>query len=404
MIEAYLPKNENFDKNGDMTIEPTSCVLDQSINEVDSVELEHPIDDFGRWRYIVENGVIKGNAPNGKQLYRIKKIRVSDSGVYASAKPIFMDAKDDCFMVDVRPTNKTGQEALSMILSRNPKYSGISNIGKRNTAYYILKNAVEAINGADNSFITRWGGEIQYDNFTVIINDKVGSDNGVELLYGKNILEDGLRETISVDDVVTRIVPKSYNGYTLEGNAPWVDSPNASLYPIIKTKVIEYPNIRLKIDVQSDDENEDIIVCDTLAQLRTELRKAAAAEFSVNEIDRPSVTISAHIAILQNTEEYKNYKNLESIRLGDTVHCRHHKLDITSTARVTQMTWDLIKGEPATLTIGKTEKTFIDRVTTSVASTEKALTRSGDVIAKQIAGIIDLSQTQLIFQKNVPKE
>lgn len=28
-----------------------------------------------------------------------------------------------------------------------------------------------------------------------------------------------------MNDVVTRIIPKAYNGYMIEGDAPWVDSP-----------------------------------------------------------------------------------------------------------------------------------------------------------------------------------
>ena len=401
MIDIYLPKNENFDNNGDMVIEPTLCTLDQSMSDnVWSVEIEHPIDSFGRWRYIVENAVIKANGPKGKQLYRINKIRVSDSGVYATAKPIFLDAKNDCFIVDIRPTNKNGEAALKDILSPNRKYTGESNIMKRNTAYYVLKNAIEAIDGSENSFLTRWGGEVEYDNYKIIINERIGADNGVELLYGKNILEDGLKETINIENVVTRIVPKSYNGYTLGGSAPWIDSPIATYYPIIRTKVIEYPHIRLRADVQSTDDDEDLIVCDTIAQVRTKLREAVNAEFAKEDVDRPEVSIDVNLAAIQNTEEYRNYKALETVNLGDTVHCRHSKLGITTTARVTQMTWDLIRGIPTKVTVGQNKRAFIKRVTGSVASTERALTKDGEVIAKQIAGVIDMSRTQLIYQKH----
>ena len=45
----------------------------------------------------------------------------------------------------------------------NSKYSGESNITKKATAYYQFKNLIEAINGGeDNSFISRWGGEILF--------------------------------------------------------------------------------------------------------------------------------------------------------------------------------------------------------------------------------------------------
>ncbi|QMW79548.1 hypothetical protein E5259_19120 [Blautia producta] len=99
------------------------------------------------------------------------------------------------------------------------------------------KNLIEAINGDDaNSFINRWGGEILFDNYTVIINNRVGGDYGVNIfIWEKNIIKDGISEEVDMD-VITRIVPKSFNGYMLPGEAPWVDSPIISNYPVVHTK------------------------------------------------------------------------------------------------------------------------------------------------------------------------
>ena len=163
------------------------------------------------------------------QLFRLKSVERSDAGISASGEPIFMDAMDDCFLTDIRPTNKTGQEALDLMTAPNSKYTGISNISRAATAYYEYKNLIEAINGDDeNSFINRWGGEILFDNYTVTINDRVGGDYGVELRYGKNIPQDGLRETIDTNGVVTRIYPQAYNGRKPSGSLGrniYVDSP-----------------------------------------------------------------------------------------------------------------------------------------------------------------------------------
>lgn len=90
-------------------------------------------------------------------------------------QPIFMDAKDDCFLTDVRPTEKTGQQALDIMTAPNKKYSAKSNITGISTAYYQTKNLIEAIGAEDeNSFINRWGGEVIYDNYTIVINDRAG--------------------------------------------------------------------------------------------------------------------------------------------------------------------------------------------------------------------------------------
>ena len=193
--------------------------------------------------------MIKMPSFNGDQLFRIKAKTKTDTEIEAELEPIFMDARDDCFLMDVRPTEKTGQQALDIMTAVSPKYKGSSNISKISTAYYVTKNLIEAINGDDdNSFVKRWGGEIIFDNFKVIINQKTGRDNGLELLYGKNIKQDGVSEDVDFSDVVTRIVPKSYNGYMMSGPTPWVDSPVINSYPTVKTRTMAFDDVKMRAD------------------------------------------------------------------------------------------------------------------------------------------------------------
>ena len=63
------------------------------------------------------------------------------------------------------------------MLESNPKYSAQSDIDKLGTAYYEYQNFMEALNSnQDNSFINRWGGEILFDNYEIIVNSRVGED------------------------------------------------------------------------------------------------------------------------------------------------------------------------------------------------------------------------------------
>ena len=47
----------------------------------------------------------------------------------------FMDAADDCFLLDVRPTDKTGQQALDIMTAPNKKYTAETDITSTGTAY-----------------------------------------------------------------------------------------------------------------------------------------------------------------------------------------------------------------------------------------------------------------------------
>ena len=190
MIQIYQSNNKNFENNGDMTLMPVSAAIHVILNGSWTAEMTHPIDSERRWKYIEEEAVVKMPSFNGDQLFRIKKVQKQDEGVTASMQPIFYDAMEDCWLEDVRPTGKNGQQALEIMLSPNAKYSAQSDITKVTTAYYEYVNFLEALNGdLDQSFINRWGGEILLDNFTVIVNERVGSDRGTEIRYGKNIPE-----------------------------------------------------------------------------------------------------------------------------------------------------------------------------------------------------------------------
>lgn len=411
MIQIYNPGNMSFDKNGDMVLTPSVCKINTKINDAWTLELEHPVlsetagdKEVKRWEHIEEGAVIKAPFCNGDQLYRIKKRTLTDTMVTATAEPIFMDAKDDCFLIDIRPTRKTGQEALNLMTAPNSKYKGVSDIPELSTAYYQTTNLIEAINGDnENSFINRWGGEIFFDNYTVRINRQIGSDKGVQVLYGKNIKVDGFSEDVDTCDVVTRIVPKSYNGYMLEGSDPWVDSPLIGKYPVVCTKVIQYDDVKLKEDASEDDAENGIIVCANMTTLRQELVKKCNAEFAAG-IDKPKVTIATDMELLENTVEYREYKVLETVSLGDTIHCKHRKLGIQTDARVVEMVYDCLKKRTESVVLGDFEYNYFQDVSSVFNRVDNAIRQDGSIIADQIQGVVDGTKASLRVQKTLAKK
>lgn len=404
MIQVYSPGNTDYKANGDMTLFPDEATVHPVLNQEWTAELHHIIDDEGRWKYIVEDAVIKMPSFNKSQLFRIKKKEKTDSGVTAEMQPIFMDAKDDCFLVDVRPTDKTGQEALDLMTSPNKKYKASSNINKTSTAYYQTKNLIEALNGEDeNSFVSRWGGEIVFDNFTAIINDRAGGDYGVEILYGKNIQQDGFLEEVDTKDVVTRIVPKAFNGRMIEGKEPWIDSPLIDKYPTIRHRVMEFEDIKMREDAQEGDEDDGIIICDTQAELKKALTEKCNEQFD-SGIDKPKVSISADLILLEGTDLYEDIKDLVKVSLGDTVHCRHSRLGIVTDARVIELEWDGVKDEIKSVVLGDYQESYIDNAASMINRIESAIRSDGTVIGAQVQGIINGVKAQLKAQSSVAQK
>ena len=403
MIQIYKADNTAYDKNGDMSLTPSSASVHVILNGSWEANIEHPVDEDGRWRYIVEGAVAKMPSFNGEQLFRIKKKEKSDSGVTATMEPIFYDAKDDCWLTDIRPTEKGGQQALDIITAPNKKYTGRSNITVISTAYYEYMNLMEAINGNnDNSFINRWGGEILFDNFTVVIDEQIGGDYGVDLRYGKNLPVDGLTDEVDIRDVVTRIYPKAYNGYTMSDDG-YVDSPLINHYPTVKCATMTFEDVKMRADAQEDDEENGIVVCDTQEELDVALTEKCQDQYN-GGVDKPKVTISADMVLLKDTEQYAEYQMLEDVSLGDTIHCHNQHLDITTDARVVELEYNSILKKVDSVVLGDFQYNFFDDVTSMVNRVESAIRPDGSVIGQQVQGIIDGVRAQLKAQSSIAQK
>lgn len=386
MIQIYSPGNRNYNRNGNAVLHPTVCDLEMNLKGDWKLTLENPADE--NMNLITKEAVIKCDTPIGKdQRFRIYDYEKSDDGVSAKARPVFFDAAKDTFILDKRPTDKTGQAALN-ILTQGTGYTAESDITEIHTAYYVRKNLIEAINGSDeNSFINRWGGEPVYKNEHLIMNRRYGSDKGAKATFGNNL--ESITETVNMENVVTRIIPMAYNGYMLEGNTPWVDSPNAEKYELIYTKVIEFTDVKLKEDISGEDEEgfKDLTV------LREELIRRAKQEFE-NGIDLPEVTYEVRIVDLEDAIGYEDIKDLVKISLGDTVYAENKNLDITTKNRCVGILYDCILQRNKEVTLGETQTDYFDKMTSVQQKVDQSLTDTG-VKGEMVYGLIDLFKASM---------
>lgn len=396
MIEIYNADNTIFENNGDMTLFPELCNVEAGLNGSWEMQMEHPIDEEERWKYIKEGAVIA--APflmSKKQLFRIYWKKKGNTGISAKARPVFFDAAGEVFLNDVRPTSKNGQEALDVMTSGQTKYKAISNIAKESTAYYIRKNLIEALQSDnDQSFINRWGGEVFYDNYNVYVNERVGLDNGLHIEIGLN--SDVIEAEIDMSDVATRIVPISYNGYGITDSNPWIDSPLIDKYPVVYTKVVEFREVKMREDV-SDSDDENVIICDSDEERNTALTNKCKELFD-SGIDRPTANYKVSLIDLSQIEQFKDIKNLRSVSLGDTVHCKNAELDIETDGRIIKVVYDCIQEKNEFVEIGRFTHNYINDFESALRRIDEAINDNGTVKAEKVFGIIDAVRTMMRAQ------
>lgn len=405
MIQVYLSTNTNFDKNGDMSLQPLSYeVSTAGINQAVEFTIEHEIDEYGRYEYLQKGNVIKAFTPwdlKKGQLFRIEDIdKDSKEGtIIASGYLIFYDnvktyVKDfnneNVLICDTG--NATGEEAIKKIF-KNTNYIGHSNIMRISRSRLERKNIVAALTGDDeNSFVNRWGGELFIDNFDIYMNEKIGHDTGLIISYGRNM--EYIKESSSYKNTITRIIPIGFDGLRLTGKTPWVDSPNIDKYPYIMEKEIKFDHVKVK-EENSDEGFE------TIEEARAELIRLSKLLFEEEQIDSPEVSIEVSMYDLQGTLEYESYECYEEVNLGDYIKARHEILNIDTLVRCIGYTWDGLALKYKTIKLGHQIDTYLDKQTDIYNKVNNILNSDGSVNAVEVAGILDAINVTMKGCRNV---
>ena len=395
MIEVYKSTNTNFDFNGDMVLKPSLCDLEVELNGMIEVTLEHPYDKFGRWKYIEEDNIIRVPYPGKKegQLFYIYDKDKGMTGVKCKARHIFFDLASEV-LVDCRPTNCNGKEALRKMLA-GTGFTGHSDIVSINTAHYIRKHiANEAlISDDENSFINKWGGELDVDNFNVYMNNRTGGEYGVTFKYGRDLIN--LNENSNIDSIITRIIPVGFNGITIPET--YVESALIDKYRKAKTDVVKFDYIKVK---ESPEDEEGY---DTLEEAQEALREAAKELFN-DGLDKLLYQLDLEVTKLENTLKYEDYKDILTTRLGDTVGVEHIDIGIDIKTRVIKFTYDCIKEKYKSITIGNYIENDIDRQNSVESTLDKITNADGTVNAVEVAGILNAVNVKMRAMKDIAQK
>ena len=283
----------------------------EKLNDTYTLELEYPKDGHLS-EYLVLDNIIKCKVADGtEQLFRIKTIKKNFDTIKLTAYHIFYDLLDN-FLEDVYPQNLNAQNFLNHILSHTKfsnSFIGHSDINDVKTARYVRKNPIAAMIGdVDNSMYNLFGGELKRDNYDIYFNSRIGNDNGVKLILGKNI--QGIDVSIDITQLATRVMPQGYDGLLLPEK--YIDSPLINNYPTPKITKIEFSDVRYDPDETVDGAYHNI------NDAYAELRRLVQEQFD-NGLDKPAINIKINWIELSKTNEYKEYSNLETVRLGDTL-------------------------------------------------------------------------------------
>lgn len=365
-ITVYDSKEIKFVNNGLAILdnELIRCEVQEVLNGLYTLELEYPINNKNV-DYLIEGNIIKTNTPSGEQPFRIYRTVKNLDTIIVYANHIFFDLQSN-FLMDCRYKFATGQQAFEDILNSTlykHNFTCTSNIIERNTAYYIRKNPVEAILTEENSIINLYKGELLRDKFKIVFNDSIGKDNNVIIEYRKNLL--GLEKDEDISQVVTRVIP---TGLTAKDSIIMLDE----VY-VDSSLINNYINPVVK-EIHYSDLKEDAEKGITIESIKEQLKARALELFSKDHIDSPRVNYKINFLDLSLTEEYKDFKALEKVKLADVVTVRHKDLKIDVKRKVIKYKWDSLTKSYIEIELGDLESTLsndISNINSKINTIEK---------------------------------
>lgn len=357
MMQLYSPKSTQaeLDANGIGALTVEYATVHEEVNGEFSLTFKIAQESA----HISEaeiGSIVKAHTPRGEQFFRLSKPTTAlDGGKVVFAWHITYDLAQD-IILNRGWVGETGADTLAGILQAGiseRRFSGTSDISTVNNMRVVRTSVLGAIIGEqDNSFINRWGGEIERNNFVVNVKSRLGADNGVNIRYRKNLT--GL--TIDEDDteLANRIIPTGLNASDAPVMLPevYIDSARIGDTPVPHVRHVHFSDI--KIGAEDDDGN--VIYPDETAVF-TELRNRIAQMYNQG-VDVPFKSATVEFVELSQTEEYKNYQHLTSVNLGDTVKCYYNDIEISQ--RVISYDYDALGKKYINVTLGNLVPTLGD--------------------------------------------
>ena len=333
-IELYPRDQTDFSHHGYALDDISNDIVTWQLNAKFTLTFDYPMFSEHAGDLVAEN-IVRVPVPGGKAAFRIAQVIKSMGHLSITAYHVFWDLNDD-FIADTNIVDKDGQGALDQIMRAANYPTGfkvLSTIGNVTNARLVRMSIINALMGTDdNTFLNRWGGEFDWQDFSFSVNPRLGKDRGVHFEYAHNLT--GYEATKDSSGIITRLLPEGYNGLLLP--ELYVDSPKLGNYrkPKIGTKT--YQDIKAIDETQATGDQEGAVPVQEAYEL---LRAAAAKEFSESHIDEAQWTYKLNVALLENTEEYKDLSITTTVLPGDTVTITHKLDGIDVRARLTGYTW-----------------------------------------------------------------
>lgn len=198
------------------------------------------------------------------------------------------------------------------------------------------------LGGSSGSILDVYGGEYEWDGFTVRLYGQRGYDNGVVISYGKNLTD--IEQDRNISNVATGIYPY------------WTNAEGALV--TCDPKIVNAPGTYDFTRVVPVDFSNDFETQPTQAQLQARAEKYVED----NKIGIPKTSITASFVQLEQFPEYEDLALLEKCDLCDTVTIRYPQLGVEAKAEIVKIDTDVLLERYNSVEIGDVRTNIADTI------------------------------------------
>lgn len=347
----YSSTETDFSNNGlGILGDCISCEVTEEANGIFELAMQYPMGGI-HYEEIVDRSIIKAKADQFRdpQLFRVYAISKPISGIVTvSAEHISYDLSG----IPVSPFT-AGSVSLALADLKNNAVTDCpfdfwTDKDTSGTFNVSVPSSIRSrLGGVAGSVLDVYGGEYEFDNYTVKLHNNRGMNRGVSIRYGKNLTD--IKQEQNCAFVATGIYP--YWAGDVDGNTVLVELPE---------KIVNAPGTYNFVKIKTVDFTESFEAQPTVEQLRSK----AESYVKSHNIGVPDVSLTVSFAQLEQTDEYKHLKLLEQVLLFDTVNVEFPALGVSATAKAIKIIYDSLADRVKSITLGSTKANIADTIAT----------------------------------------
>lgn len=347
MVKLFGVTDTIYDSNGDVVINATRARVTKEDNGDFYLELEcglEYVNDITAGRQVVVP------TPQGEQAFRLRQVVKNKNKIIAKAWHVFYDSQN-YLIEDSYVVNKNANDALDHLNNSTDNispFTTISDVPTVNSYRCVRTSLADAI----ATVVSRWGGHLTRDNWQIGLRTSIGSDNGVNIQYRKNL--ENIEASYDWEDVCTKLLPVGSDGITLEQVYVYSETQ----YDIPYTKCVTFSQDINPEDYESEDAYNLALQEDLLAQ----------ATAYVNAHCLPQVNYTLKATPERITD------------IGDTIVVSDERLGVDITTTVIAYTYDCILDQYKELQFGNFKPTLSGLTNAIQEQTQTAITESNTVL------------------------